>query len=170
MTKTMEQNIRDVVAEMKQKAKSSPLFDGEEVGEPLIRGSQVCDWADRIEEALGTEKGGALRHCGYTAEDAANGDFDMKLLTPYEGATIRAALWPVAHRQDCRDWLFLVLVLNNRGIGWSIRGQFDDCGRFVAKGMLRSMALELRRAYCHRGKKCRKRAIARAVALEAARD
>lgn len=105
----------------------------------------------------------ALQHCGYEAKDTEDGGFEMKLTTPYEGATIRADIWQADPLVE-RTWRFYCHVMNNRGFGWSVRGEFDDCGRFVAKGMLRSMALEMRRAYCHRGQKVRKRAIARAKA------
>jgi hypothetical protein len=40
-----------IVREMRAAAKSTDLFDGEEVGEPLIRGTKVEEWADRIEAA-----------------------------------------------------------------------------------------------------------------------
>ena len=108
---------------------------------------------------------GALQHCGYEAADMENGGFEMKLTTPYEGATIRAEIWQADPLVE-RTWRFCCRVMNNRGIGWSVRGEFDDCGRFVAKTMLRSMALEMRRAYCHRGAKIHKRAVARAMAKE----
>ena len=113
----------------------------------------------------------ALQHCGYEARDTEDGGFEMKLTTPYEGATIEASLvqnhmffkWA----SKGREWGFVCRVKNNRGTGWDINGTFYDCGRYVAKSMLRSMALELRRAYCHRGQKCHKRAIARAKAKAA---
>ena len=103
----------------------------------------------------------ALQHCGYVAEECEDGTFTMGLTTP-EGATIEAVMF--SKSVSGREWAFNCHVSNNRGIGWQIGGTFYDCGRFVAKGMLRSMALELRRSYCHRGQKCRKRAIARAKA------
>ena len=104
----------------------------------------------------------ALQHCGYVAEECEDGTFTMSLTTPYEGATIEAVMF--SKSVSGREWAFNCHVSNNRGIGWQIGGTFYDCGRYVAKGMLRSMALELRRAYTHRGQKCRKRAIARAKA------
>lgn len=104
----------------------------------------------------------ALQHCGYEAEEFEDGTFTMGLTTPYEGATIEAVMFRVGG--SGRDWVFGCHVRNNRGIGWHITGNFENCGRNVAKGMLRSMALELRRSYCHRGQKIRKRAIARAKA------
>ena len=104
----------------------------------------------------------ALEHCGYEAKDLEDGGFEMKLTTPYEGATIEAVMF--SKSVSGREWAFNCHVSNNRGIGWQIGGTFYDCGRNVAKSMLRSMALELRRSYCHRGQKCRKRAIARAKA------
>lgn len=92
----------------------------------------------------------------------------MGLTTPYEGATIKALLF----RRDTsgRYWKFRCQVENNRGTGWKIDGSFYDCGRYVAKSMLRGMALELRRAYTHRGQKIHKRAIARAMAKAEAQD
>ena len=105
---------------------------------------------------------GALEHCGYKAEDFPNAVCIIGLTTPYEGATIEAVMF--RDGGSGRDWLFGCHVRNNRGTGWRITGDFLDCGRFVAKSMLRSMALEMRRAYCHRGQKIRKRAIARANA------
>lgn len=104
----------------------------------------------------------ALQHCGYKAREYENGDLVMSLTTPYEGATIHAQLFRTGVSR--REWEFSCRVENNRGIGWHISGSSEDCGRYVAKAMLLSMALELRRAYCHRGQKIRKRAIARAKA------
>lgn len=46
----------DILREMREAAKSTDLFNGEEVGEPLIRGTKVEDWADRIEAAAKREK------------------------------------------------------------------------------------------------------------------
>lgn len=46
-----EETVSAVLAEMMAAAKSNELFDGEEVGEPLIRGTCVAGWADRIEAA-----------------------------------------------------------------------------------------------------------------------
>ena len=112
----------------------------------------------------------ALEHCGYEGADMEDGGFEMKLTTPYEGASVEASITPAyrfpAGQADGRTWGFSCRVRNNRGIGWHFTGTFDDCGRFVAKSMLRSMALQLRRAYCHRGQKIRKRAVARAKAQE----
>lgn len=104
----------------------------------------------------------ALQHCGYQAEYMADGGISMRLSTPFEGASVRAELMPSG--VDGRCWGFALAVENNRGIGWSVAGAFGDCGLYVAKSMLRSMALELRRAYTHRGQKIHKRAIARAKA------
>ena len=104
----------------------------------------------------------ALQHCGCEAKDYANAVFIMCLSTPFEGAGIKAKLFPIGSSR--REWGFYCWVENNRGSDYSLEGMFIDCGRYVAKSMLRSMALELRRSYCHRGQKCRKRAIARAKA------
>ena len=46
-----EETVSEVLAEMMAAAKSNELFDGEEVGEPLIRGTCVAGWADRIKAA-----------------------------------------------------------------------------------------------------------------------
>ena len=46
-----EETVSAVLAEMMAAAKSNELFDGEEVGEPLIRGTCVVGWADRIKAA-----------------------------------------------------------------------------------------------------------------------
>lgn len=106
---------------------------------------------------------GALEHCGYeVSADKPGGKFAISLSTPFEGASVMAEMRPAGEYE--RDWKFAVAVENNRGVGWSAGGVFCDCGRFFAKSMLRSMALEMRRAYCHRGQKIRKRAIARAKA------
>lgn len=126
------------------------------------------DIEGRAAAAPEKEKGGALKHCGYEAEEYENGDFIMGLTTPYEGATIHAQLFRTGVSR--REWEFSCRVENNRGIGWHITGNFEDCGRNVAKAMLRSQALELRRLYCHRGQKIRKRAIARAKAAEQAAE
>ena len=55
MPKTNEK-LADILAEMRAAAKSTDLFDGEEVGEPLIRGTKVEEWADRIEAAAERER------------------------------------------------------------------------------------------------------------------
>lgn len=47
----------DIIREMREAAKSTDLFNGEEVGEPLIRGTKVAGWADRIEAAAKNAKG-----------------------------------------------------------------------------------------------------------------
>jgi hypothetical protein len=46
-----DETLAAILAEMRAAAKSTDLFDGEEVGEPLIRGTKVEEWADRIEAA-----------------------------------------------------------------------------------------------------------------------
>jgi hypothetical protein len=50
------ETVADILREMREAAKSTDLFNGEEVGEPLIRGTKVEDWADRIEAAEKREK------------------------------------------------------------------------------------------------------------------
>ena len=50
------ETIADIVREMREAAKSTDLFNGEEVGEPLIRGTKVEEWADRIETAAERER------------------------------------------------------------------------------------------------------------------
>ena len=113
---------------------------------------------------------GALQHCGYEAMDMEDGGFTMRLSTPFEGASVEASITPAyrfpAGQADGRTWGFSCRVRNNRGIGWHFTGTFDDCGRFVAKSTLRSMALALRGAYCHRGARIHKRAVASAMAKE----
>ena len=44
--------IATIIKEMRDAAKSCDLFDGEEVGEPLVRGMKVKEWANRIEQTL----------------------------------------------------------------------------------------------------------------------
>ena len=104
----------------------------------------------------------ALEHCGYRGEDEEDSGFSMTLETPYEGAEIRAEMRP--SDGSGREWRFGVAVYNSRGVGWDMGGIFLDTGRYVAKTILRSLALEMRRVYCHRGQKVRRRAIARAKA------
>lgn len=107
----------------------------------------------------------ALEHCGYeVAADERGGAFRFVLSTPFGGASVRAELEPAG--ESGREWRFALGVLNNRGSGWTVGGAFADCGRYVAKSMLRTMALEMRRAYCHRGTKAHRRAAARAAAKE----
>lgn len=106
----------------------------------------------------------ALEHCGYEAADMENGGFTMRLSTPFEGASVAASITPAS--PIGRSWIFRCCVRNNRGTGWDVAGTFYDCGRYVAKRVLRSMALQLRRAYCHRGARIHKRAVARAMAKE----
>lgn len=50
------ETLAAILAEMRGAAKSTDLFDGEEVGEPMIRGMKVEDWADRIEAAVERER------------------------------------------------------------------------------------------------------------------
>ena len=55
MSNTNE-TIADILREMREAAKSTDLFNGEEVGEPMIRGTEVEDWADRIDAAAKRER------------------------------------------------------------------------------------------------------------------
>ena len=106
-----------------------------------------------------TPQGAALKAMGYRVlEDDATA-FAMTLETPFEGADIHAILAPCE-----RNHYGLVAVKNTRGIGWCMKVEFVDMGRSVAKKLLRSLAIETRRAYNHRGLKIRRRAIARAIA------
>lgn len=50
------ETIDNIVDEMRSAAKSTDLFNGEEVGEPLIRGMKIEDWADRIKAAVERER------------------------------------------------------------------------------------------------------------------
>ena len=61
----------DILREMREAAKTTDLFNGEEVGEPLIRGGCVEDWADRIEEAVQREHDSFQRVLN-SSHDAAN--------------------------------------------------------------------------------------------------
>ena len=119
----------------------------------------------------GPEEGGmsALDACGYRVEeDAAGGRFAISLETPYEGASIQAGMAP---RGDSgRFWAATVRVLNCRGLGWSVRAEFEDTPRWVAKQLLVTLALDMRRQYCHRGQKVRRRSIARAIARRQAEE
>lgn len=63
--KAAPEALAAILREMRAAAKSTDLFNGEEVGEPLIRGSKVEDFADRIEVA-------AKRELSRAAEDAAS--------------------------------------------------------------------------------------------------
>ena len=65
------ETIADIVREMREAAKSTDLFNGEEVGEPLIRGTKVEEWADRIDAAAERERASledALVHCRQYAQ------------------------------------------------------------------------------------------------------
>ncbi len=111
----------------------------------------------------------ALRAMGYRVEeDAAGGRFAFSLETPYEGATIQAGMGP--RGGSGRVWSYCCGVLNNRGIGWSATGELRDTSRWVAKKLLVALALEMRKQYCHRSQKIRKRSIARAIARRQAEE
>jgi hypothetical protein len=49
------EEIHKILAEIRTVARSQELFDGEEVGDALIRGSKILEWADRIEAAVKRE-------------------------------------------------------------------------------------------------------------------
>ena len=116
-----------------------------------------------------TEGSPAHDACGYRVEhDEPSGHFAFSLETPYEGATIQAGMAPAGGTY--RRWDGCVRVLNCRGQGWTVRSEFHDCGRHVAKRLLRSLALDMRKAYCRRGQKGRQRAIARAIARREAEE
>lgn len=51
----MKQTTLNVLSDMRQACKPNDLFNGEEVGEPLIRGMVVSAWADRLEDSLKKE-------------------------------------------------------------------------------------------------------------------
>lgn len=101
----------------------------------------------------------ALVVIGYRVAEDSPGRYAFSLETPFEGASIRAEM-----SGNGRDWAGDVRILNNRGTGWISTYGFRDMGRFVAKRLLRTIAIEVRRQYCHRGQKIRKRAQARAAA------
>lgn len=162
---------RTVAADMRRMERM--CWKGRRMGEGAVA-LMLDGFASRLEGACNRpprkegEMSDALRHCGYEGKDFEGGDCAITLTTPYEGATIEAIMFRAG--DSGREWLFGCHVRNNKGTGWKMEGNFYDCGRFVAKGMLRSMALELRQAYCHRGQKIRKRAQARAAAAPAGED
>jgi hypothetical protein len=51
-----DRTIDEIVAEMHKEAESKDLFNGEEVGEPLIRGTRVEAWANDLDAATGRER------------------------------------------------------------------------------------------------------------------
>lgn len=106
----------------------------------------------------------ALNHCGYLCADWPSGGCTISLSTPFAGAEIISELIPVPKRE--RHWAFGVCVKNNNGVGWSVSGQFGNCGHYLAKCLLRTIALEMRKSYCHRNRKIQKRAQAKARAAE----
>ena len=174
-TEHTEDALAALAEEMHEKCVE--LFGGARLGQ-WAAAMLIDSYADRIERALGIQPvpkvagapdGNALDACGYRVEeDAPAGRFAFTLETPYEGATIRAGMAP---RGDSgRFWAATVRVLNCRGQGWYVRAVFEDCGRHVAKSLLRHLALEMRRLYCHRNQKVRQRAIARAIARRGAEE
>lgn len=163
---------RTVAADMRRM--ELECWKGRRMGEGAVA-LMLDGFASRLEGAYDRPPGkegemsDALRHWGCeVADDEPGGNFAFTLSTPFEGAAIEAVMFRLG--DSGRDWLFGCHVRNNKGIGWMMAGNFYDCGRYVAKSMLRSMALELRRAYCHRGQRSRKRAIARAMAKAAGED
>ena len=157
-------------------AKCEELFGGARLGQ-WAAALLIDSYADRIERALGIQPkprsagpadgGNALDACGYRVEhDELSGHFAFSLETPFEGATIQAGMAPAG--DTYRRWDCCVRVLNCRGQGWTVRAEFHDMGCHVAKRLLRTLAIEVRRAYCHRGQKIRKRSIARAIARKEA--
>ena len=155
-------------------AKSEELFGGARLGQRAAA-MLIDSYADRIERALGIQPmpkgagapdGNALDACGYRVLKDEPFVFDMALETPFEGAGIRAMLSTYEDRQHYGS----VFVHNARGLGWDIGVFYHDMGRSVAKRLLRTLAIEVSRAYCHRGQKIRKRAIARAIARRQAEE
>lgn len=164
-------------------AKCEELFGGARLGQ-WAAALLIDSYADRIERALGIQPkpktdrrtdgqtagpadgGNALDACGYRVLKDEPFVFDMALETPFEGAGIRAMLSTYEDREHYGS----VFVRNARGLGWDIGVFFHDMGRFVAKKLLRTLAIEVRKAYCHRGQKIRKRAIARAIARRQAAE
>jgi len=71
MPNDQPETLAAVLAEMRAAAKSTDLFNGEEVGEPLIRGTKVEEWADRVEAAAERKQASledALSHCRQYAQ------------------------------------------------------------------------------------------------------
>lgn len=157
---------RNVAADMRRM--EVKCWHGGRMGEFAVA-LMLDGFASRLEGAYNRpprkegEMSDALRHCGYTDMDLGGGDFEMQVKTPYEGAVVEAEMG-TPKGGDGRTWLFKCNVFNARGFGWTVSGEFSRCGRYIAKSMLRSMALELRRLYCHRNARIHKAAIARAKA------
>ena len=158
-------------------AKCVELFGGARLGQ-WAAAMLIDSYADRIERALGIQpvpKGAgapdrnALGHCGYRVEeDEVGGVFAFGLETPFEGAGVSAGMEP--RGVPGHVWGFTCAVHNCRGLGWTVCGEFRDMGRHVAKKLLVTLALEMRKAYTNRGQKIRKRAIARAAARRQAEE
>jgi hypothetical protein len=90
-----------IIAEMRAAAKSTDLFDGEEVGEPLIRGTKVADYADRIEAAAEREYAEAKDYFAElhdgpsmicTATNCAVRNIGLSFAAPGNAAAMREAL------------------------------------------------------------------------------
>ena len=156
---------RNVAADMRRM--EVKCWHGGRMGEFAVA-LMLDGFASRLEGAYNRpprkegEMSDALRHCGYEGMDMEDGSSVVQLSAPFEGATIEARLYPLPGIS--REWVFTCQVMNNLGGSWGIRGSFHTCGRYIAKSMLRSMALELRRLYCHRNARIHKAAIARAKA------
>ena len=103
----------------------------------------------------------ALEAMNFTVfDDEPGGEYSFSVDTPFAGAAIDGWLLPSGSRNHAGK----IVVHNCRGEGWRAEIDFQDIGRAVAKNLLRSLAIEMRRQYNHRGHKIRKRAIARAIA------
>lgn len=99
------ETIAAVLAEMRAAAKSTDLFDGEEVGEPLIRGTKVEEWADRIEAAAERERDEDRQLAAIAESDEAFARCarcDRPERVPGNAAALREALEVIAN--EIRIW------------------------------------------------------------------
>ena len=158
--------VRAVIDDMRKKEAELWARKATTEGVGAFAAALMLDgFASRLEQAVGDAPrpagapSPALEHMGYQVEVDSPGRFAFSLETPFEGASVRAEM-----SGNGRDWAGIVQIVNNRGTGWIASYGFRDMSRFVAKSLLRTIAIEVRRAYCHRGQKIRKRAQARAAA------
>ena len=102
----------------------------------------------------------ALADMGFRVLEDRPRSYAFSIDTPFEGARVFAQLLTTADREHAA----YVAVLNARGLGWHMDVAFHDMGRWVAKSLIRNLAIETRSEYCHRSQKSHKRAVARAIA------
>ena len=157
--------VRAVIDDMRKKEAELSARKATTEGVGAFAALMLDGFASRLEQAVGDAPrpagapSPALEHMGYQVEVDSPGRFAFSLETPFEGASVRAEM-----HGNGRDWAGIVQIVNNRGTGWIASYGFRDMCRFVAKSLLRTIAIQVRRAYCHRGQKIRKRAQARAAA------